>query len=91
LEDLDIFMKALVNNEFFEFSKMINKDSEYLYGIRSFGDKAYGHSGQSLDSVAMMVVNSETKKTYILLVGDSSVDINGLLNSLLLEDKIDAE
>jgi hypothetical protein len=35
LEDLDIFLKALVNDKFFKFSNMIDKDTEYLYGIKN--------------------------------------------------------
>jgi len=82
LEDLDIFLKALVNDKFFKFSNMIDKDTEYLYGIRNFWNGNYGHSGQALDTVSVMLINKETKKTSIILLWDSSIDVYGILEFL---------
>jgi hypothetical protein len=61
---------------------MIDKDTEYLYGIKNLWNGNYGHSGQALDTVSVMLINKETKKTSIILLWDSSIDVYGILEFL---------
>ena len=80
IDDLSVFLKALVDNRFFEFDKMIKtgKNEEYKYGIKNYDGALYGHSGMSLDSASLMVVDIGTKNVDVVLVAESSVRVDKL-------------
>lgn len=86
LHDLDVFLKSLVSSTFFPFGKMIsiqNEENYYKNGIMDFGNGMWGHSGMTLDSPSLMIVDAKTSNTFILLTADSSIDVESFMQYYL--------
>lgn len=78
IEDLETLFKSIFNNEFYNIDvlKASLVENKYGYGLKKFGDGYFGHVGQALDFASFVAYNPENKRVIIILIGDSSVDMN---------------